>query len=145
MAKKENNQPTKVFRDDKHALLTIAVIIGVALIAFNFDKMTGGAINEPNTLSIFQDGKSITVQVNYPAGKYGKSNNIIDMRAAVGSNLEDQTTKCDVDRGYVSRGTSKCKREIAEFYIVGDKWSVGDDVVFSVRGTNIKRDYKIRR
>ncbi|MAF50950.1 MAG: hypothetical protein CMH64_02560 [Nanoarchaeota archaeon] len=140
--KVEKSKP--VFRDDKHVLLTMAIIIGVALVAFNFDKITGGAITEPNSLSVFQDGKHITVQVNYPTGKYGKPNNIVDMRAKVGAKRYDVTTECDLDRGYVSKGTSSCKREIAEFLISGGTWSVGEDVVFSVRGTNIKRDYTLR-
>jgi len=143
--KQEKNEANpKVFRDDKHVFLTMAIIIGVALIAFNFDNITGGAITEPNSLSVFQDGKIIIVQVNYPPGKYGKPNNIIDMRIDRGTRHADETTECDLNRGFVSRGTSNCNREIADFDIRGDTWKAGDKVEFTVRGTSITRIYVIR-
>ena len=129
---------------DKNIFLTIAIIVLVALVAVNFEKITGGAITEPSSLSVFQEGKRITVQANYPAGKYGRSNNIVDMRVSYGSKRVDQTTKCDPERGYVARGNSKCLREIAVFDISGDTWSAGDSVIFSVRGTKIEREYIIR-
>jgi len=134
----------RVFKSDKHALLTVAVIVLVALVAFNFTSITGKAITEPASLSVFQEGKLITIQVNYPAGKYGRSNNIIDMRAKIGSRRVDETTKCDPDRGYVARGNSKCVREIATFDVRGTTWDSGSVVVFSVRGTGISRDYRLQ-
>ncbi|MBU2640142.1 MAG: hypothetical protein KKG75_05570 [Nanoarchaeota archaeon] len=129
---------------DKNIFLTIAIVVLVALVAFNFEKITGGAITEPSSLSVFQEGKRITVQVNYPPGKYGRSNNVVDMKVTYGSKRSDQTTKCDPDRGYVARGNSKCLREIAVFDISGDTWEAGEEVIFGVRGTNIERTYRIR-
>ncbi|MAG52599.1 MAG: hypothetical protein CMH62_01415 [Nanoarchaeota archaeon] len=139
-----NGTPQRVFHDDKRAFLTIAIIVGVALVAFNFDKVTGNVVTEPNSLSVFQDGKKITVQVNYPVGKHGKQNNIIDMKIERGTKSQDEWTKCDADRGFVSRGTSACNREIAEFDIRGQTWNAGEVVVFSVRGTDITRRYVLR-
>jgi len=134
----------RVFRDDKHALLTIAIVVLVALVAFNFEGITGNAVTEPASLSVFQEGKIVTVQMNYPNGEYGRSNNLIDMRAKIGSRRVSSNSECDLDRGYVARGNSKCVREIAEFDIRGTTWKSGDLVVFSVRGTDISRDYRIQ-
>ena len=129
---------------DRNLLIVVGVVIVVALIAFNFQNITGQAITEPSSLSVFQEGKEVTVQINYPAGKYGKQNNIVDMTMQEGTKNYDQTTKCDTTRGFVSRGTSSCKREIAVFYISGDTWKPGDVVVFNVRGTDINTVYTIR-
>lgn len=138
----ENNG--KVFKDNKHALLTMAVVVLVALVAFNFQGITGNAITEPASLSVFQEGKKITVQINYPVGKYGRANNVIDMKSVVGSKRVDESTQCDVDRGYVARGNSKCVREIATFDISGTTWTSGELVRFSVKGTDISRDYRLQ-
>ena len=139
----EENIEGQVFKSDKHALLTVAVIVLVALIAFNLENITGKAITEPSSLSVSQSGKKITVQVNYPKGEYGKPNNFVDMRAKPGTKTEDAETMCDNDRGYANKGTSRCAREIAVFDITGTNWERGQMVTFSVRGTNIKKDYKI--
>tara|TARA_Y100000310_G_C20650058_1_gene798879 strand:- start:636 stop:1133 length:498 start_codon:yes stop_codon:yes gene_type:complete len=133
-----------IFKNERQTVLTALVIIGIALVAVNFTNITGGAITEPSSLSVFQDGKRITVQVNYPIGKYGRPNNIVDMQIKKGSTREDQTTECDIDRGLVSRGSADCRREIAEFLISGSTWNSGDIVVFSVRGTDISRQHVIR-
>jgi hypothetical protein len=134
-----------VFRDDKHALLTVAVIVLVALVALNFTKITGNTIADtPSSLSVFQDGKRVTVQVNYPAGKYGRSNSVIDLESDYGAKRDSMNTKCDTDYGYVAQGNSKCVREIAVFNLAGDEWKSGDRVTFSVEKTNVKRSYIIR-
>jgi hypothetical protein len=110
----------------------------------NFGQITGDVVrDDPSSLSIFQEGKRITVQVNYPVGKYGRQNNIVDLKLRTGTRSEDQTTKCDTDRGFVSRGTSKCVREIAVFDFSGIRWNSGELVVFSVRGTGAEAVYRI--
>lgn len=141
--KEEVQEEERVFKSDKHALLTVAVIVLVALVAFNLENITGKAITDPSSLSVSQKGKMITVQVNYPKGEYGKPNNMVDMKAKYGTKTDDAETMCDYDAGYVSRGTSRCVKEIAVFDITGTRWGRGDMVVFSVRGTNVKKDYKI--
>jgi hypothetical protein len=132
-----------IFKNDKHAILTVAVIVGVALIALNFSSITGGAITEPSSLTISQEGKQITVQVNYPAGKKGRPNNVVDMKVRSGTRSMDSFTKCDAS-GLVSRGSSDCRREIANFDLSGDLWRSGEIVDFSVRDTDVSRRYVIR-
>lgn len=134
----------RVFKSDKQALLTIGVIVLVALVAFNFGNITGNVISEPTSLTVLQDGKVITVEVNYPAGSYGKENNIVYMRTKVGTKSMDETTQCDRNLGYVARGTSRCVREIATFDVRGTTWSPGEVVTFSVKNTDVSRDYAIR-
>ena len=129
---------------DKKIFLGIGVLVIAALVVSNFTQMTGDVVrDEPSSLSVFQEGKRITVQVNYPAGKYGRQNNIVDMKVRSGTKSEDQTTECDSDRGLVSRGTSKCKREIAVFDTSGTTWNSGELVVFSLRGTDAQTVYRI--
>jgi len=128
---------------DKKIFLAVGILALVALVVGNFGQITGGAITDPSSLSVFQEGKRITVQVNYPAGKYGRQNNIVYMRAQKGTKMDDQQTNCDADRGFVSRGNSKCKREIAVFNIAGDKWQSGELVVFKMKGSDTKREYRI--
>ena len=128
---------------DKKILLTVGVVAIVALVASNFGQITGGAITDPSSLSVFQEGKKLTVQVNYPAGKYGRPNNIIFMQVKEGTKSEDQTTGCDPERGLRSRGSADCSREIAVFDLTGDRWASGELVTFSVRGTDVTRDYRI--
>ena len=134
----------KVFKNDKQALLTVGVIILVALVAFNFGNITGNVISEPTSLTVMQDGKKITVEVNYPAGAYGKENNVVYMRTKVGTKSVDEYTKCDVNMGFVNRGTSKCIREIAMFDLRGTTWPPGEVVTFSVKNTDVSRDYVLR-
>ena len=135
---------TTVFKDNKQALLAIAAVVVLTLVALNFTKITGNAITDPSSLTVFQDGERLTIQVNYPSGKYGLSNNVVYMQSKVGSKREDQSTKCDTDYGYVARGNSKCVREIAVFNLAGDKWQAGDSIVVSIKGTNVKTSYIIR-
>ncbi len=135
---------SRVFKSDKQALLTIAVVVLLALVAFNFKGITGNIISEPTSLSIFQEGKRVTVQVNYPAGKYGRVNNLVDMKTVVGSKRTDEYTHCDADRGFVARGNSKCLREIAVFDLSGDIWESGELVRFSVKNTDVTRDYRLQ-
>ncbi len=137
-------QDNRVFKDNKQALLTIGVIVLVALIAFNFGNITGNVISEPTSLTVLQDGKVITVEVNYPAGAYGKENNVVYMKSKVGTKRVDESTRCDLNLGYVARGNSKCIREIATFDIRGTKWSPGEVVTFSVKNTDVNRDYVLR-
>jgi hypothetical protein len=134
----------KVFEDNKTALLTVAVIVGVSLIAFNIIDITGNVVTNPNSLTISQEKAKITVQVNYPVGKYGRSNNVIYMKMEKGTRSMDEETDCDRDYGYQARGNSKCIREIADFDIRGSTWKAGDIVVFSVKNTDISRRYVIR-
>lgn len=140
----EVDNSNRVFKSDKQALLTIGVVVLVALVAFNFGNITGNVISDPTSLTVMQDGKVITVEVNYPAGSYGKENNVVYMRTKVGTKSVDETTQCDRDLGYVARGTSKCVREIATFDIRGSTWSPGEVVTFSVKNTDVSRDYAIR-
>lgn len=134
----------KVFKSDKQALLTIGVVVLVALVAFNFGNITGNVISEPTSLTVMQDGKVITVEVNYPADSYGKENNVVYMKSKVGTKRVDESTRCDLNLGYVARGTSRCVREITTFDIRGSTWSPGEVVTFSVKNTDISRDYVIR-
>ena len=129
---------------DKNVVLVIGAIAIVALVAFNLEKITGHAVSDPSSLAVFQDGKEITVQVDYPAGKYGRPNNIIDMKIREGSKSYDATTGCDTNLGLVSRGSADCVREIAVFNIAGSTWGSGDLVIFSVRGSDVSRAYTIR-
>lgn len=126
----------------KIAIAAIIVFI-VALVSMNFEQLTGKAITDPISLTISQEGKKITVQLNYAAGKYGQPGKIVDMKSSIGTKLYDSTTKCD-SSGPVSRGTSRCEREIAEFDISGQTWSAGDRVEFSVRGMDLKKQYIIK-
>ncbi|MBS3157197.1 hypothetical protein J4442_03430 [Candidatus Woesearchaeota archaeon] len=148
MAKKKmdvvENNDSRVFKSNKQALLTIAVVVLLALVAFNFEGITGNAVTGPTSLSVFQDGNKVTVQVNYPAGKYGRENNLINMNTVVGTKRADEYTKCDTDRGYVARGNSKCLREIATFDISGTTWKTGELVRFSVKNTDVSRDYRLQ-
>lgn len=128
---------------DKKIFLGVGIIVLVALAFSGFGQITGRAITEPDSLTIFQEGKRLTVQVDYPTGMYGTGNNVIDMRMKKGSKGEDQTSKCDPDRGRVSRGNPKCRREIAIFDLRGDLWQSKERVVFSVRGTDTSTPYRI--
>ncbi len=120
----------------KFTIATILVLV-VALVSINFNDITGNVprADKAKSLTVVQQGKFITVQVN-PVGYSGMPGKWIDMKSVAGASKMDEQTKCDY-QGPKS-GTSQCYREIAEFSISGDQWSAGDVVQFNIRGTTVR-------
>ena len=120
----------------KFTIATILVLV-VALVSINLNDITGNVprADKAKSLTVVQQGKLITVQVN-PIGYSGMPGKWIDMRSVVGTSKMDEQTKCDYQGP--KPGTSQCYREIAEFSISGDQWKAGNMVQFNIRGTTIR-------
>ena len=118
----------------KFTIATILILL-VTLVSMDFGITGNVSADKAKSLTVVQQGKFITVQVN-PVGYSGMPGKWIDMKIVKGTNSMDEQTKCD-SRGPKS-GTSQCNREIAEFSISGNQWKAGNIVQFNIRGTNIR-------